>query len=75
MLYACEVWGEEKGEAVLEKMHLRFLKHLLKVKMSSYNNMVYGELGRFPIDNANKKQNDWLLGPSITFENRLNSAE
>ena len=48
MLYACEVWGFDKA-ATLEKLHLKFLKYTLKVKMSTCSNMVYGELGRFPL--------------------------
>ena len=48
MLYASEVWGFEKAER-LEKLHLRFLKYILKVKTSTCSNMVYGELGRYPI--------------------------
>ena len=48
MLYACEVWGPTKMD-VLEKLHLKFLKYTLKVKMSTCSNMVYGELGRYPL--------------------------
>lgn len=48
MRYSCEVWGFEKTDE-LEKLHLKFLKHILKVKTSTCNNMVYGELGRYPI--------------------------
>ena len=48
MLYSCEVWGFEKTER-LEKLHLKFLKHILKVKTNTCSNMVYGELGRYPI--------------------------
>ena len=46
MLYSCEVWGFEKTER-LEKLHLKFLKHILKVKTNTCSNMVYGELGRY----------------------------
>ena len=45
MLYAYEVWRFEKT-AILERLHLKFLKYTLKVKMSTCNNMMYGELGR-----------------------------
>ena len=56
MLYACEVWGENKGVEILEKLHLKFLKYVLKVKQNTCNNMVYGELGRFPLNVAIKKR-------------------
>jgi hypothetical protein len=48
LLYACEVWGFEKID-ILERLHLKFLKYTLRVKMSTCNNMIYGELGRFPL--------------------------
>ncbi len=48
MLYACEVWGYERTD-IIERLHLKFLKYILKVKMSNCNNMIYGELGRCPI--------------------------
>ena len=47
MLYGCELWGYSNID-VLERLHLRFCKILLKVKKSTPNAMVYGELGRHP---------------------------
>jgi hypothetical protein len=35
---------------VLERVHLKFCKILLNLKSSTPNYMVYGELGRYPID-------------------------
>ena len=49
LLYGCEVWGFGKHE-VLEQVHLKFCKILLNLKLSTPNYMVYGELGRYPID-------------------------
>ena len=49
MLYGCEVWGFGNND-MLEKIHLKFCKILLNLKSSTPNYMVYGELGRFPID-------------------------
>ena len=34
---------------LIEKLHLKFCKHILDVKQSTPNFMVYGELGRYPI--------------------------
>jgi len=48
LLYGSEVWGFENLD-LLEKLHLRFSKHLLRLKCSTPNFMVYGELGRYPI--------------------------
>jgi hypothetical protein len=49
LLYGCEVWGFGKNE-VLERVHLKFCKIRLNLKSSTPNYMVYGELGRYPID-------------------------
>ena len=34
---------------LIERLHLRFCKLLLRVNKSTASNMVYGELGRFPL--------------------------
>ena len=49
MLYGCEVWGTKNND-MLEKLHLRFYRYILKVKNSTPNCMLYGELGRYPVD-------------------------
>ncbi len=46
--YACEVWGATKSKE-LERLHLKFLKAILGVKLSTSNAAVYGELARYPI--------------------------
>ena len=48
MLYSCEVWGFE-NIICLERLHLKFCKYILKVKTSTPDSMVYGELGRYPL--------------------------
>ena len=48
MLYGSEVWGQESFD-ILEKLHLKYLKYVLNVNGRTCNNIVYGELGRFPI--------------------------
>ena len=49
LLYGCEVWGFSKNE-IIERVHLRFCKLLLNFKTSTPSYMVYGELGRYPLD-------------------------
>lgn len=46
--YASEVWGFHSACAV-EKVHLKYLKHLLCVKNTVPNMFVYGEFGRYPM--------------------------
>ena len=45
LLYGCEVWGFEDIKQI-EAFHLNFCKRVLKLKKSTPNCMVYGELGR-----------------------------
>lgn len=49
LLYGAEVWGIKEFKEI-EKLHLKFLKHCLGICSSTCNNMVYGELGRFPLE-------------------------
>ena len=46
--YSCEIWGFGKSK-VIERVHLKFCKALLKVKSSTCSAGVYGELGRYPL--------------------------
>ena len=48
MNYGCEVWGFLKGQDI-ERLHLKFLKQVLKVNQHTTSSMVYGELGRVPM--------------------------
>ena len=49
LTYSCKVWGFENC-AEIEKVHLRFCKKILKVRQATSNYMVYGELGRYPLN-------------------------
>ena len=49
LLYGCEVWGMG-NTSVIERVHLKFCKLLLNLKKSTPDYMIYGELGRFPLD-------------------------
>ena len=46
--YFCEIWGFGKCKEI-ERIHLKFCKYLLKVKSSTCNMGVYGELERYPL--------------------------
>ena len=47
-LYGCEIWGFGNNN-VFEKTQLQFCKHILKLRSSTPNYMIYGELGRIPV--------------------------
>ena len=49
LLYGCEVWGLSNTSNI-EKLHLRFCKYILKLRKNTPNFMIYGELGRYPIE-------------------------
>ena len=55
MLYGCEIWGFT-DVSILEKLHLKYLKMILGVHTKTCNSMVYGELGRLPLDIVIKKR-------------------
>jgi hypothetical protein len=55
LLYASEVWGFENKESI-EKVHLQFCKNILKVRSTTPNYMVYGELGRYPMEVVVKRK-------------------
>ena len=49
IMYGYEVWGHE-GCDVLEYLHLTFCKIILSLYKTTPNCMVYGELGRIPLE-------------------------
>ena len=49
MEYMSEVWYQKKTLDELEKIHLAFIKSILRVKMSSSTHAIYSECGRFPL--------------------------
>ena len=49
MMYGSEVWGYTDLK-LIERLQLRFCKIILKVKKSTPNSMVLGELGVYPIE-------------------------
>jgi hypothetical protein len=48
-LYGSEVWGVGKNDNI-EEVYLQFLKRILGVRVTTPNCLVYGELGRYPLD-------------------------
>lgn len=48
LLYGCELWGFE-DITILERLHLKFCKLLLRVSKFTPSCMIYYELGRFPV--------------------------
>ena len=48
LVYGSEVWGVYNFKEV-DKLQIRFLKHLLCVKKQTPNNAVYGEFGEIPL--------------------------
>ena len=46
--YSCELYGFSKSKEI-ERVHLKFCKRILKVRMSTSTVAVYGELGRYPL--------------------------
>ena len=48
LMYASEIWGVNEIDEI-EKVHLFACKRLLNVGLRTPNQMVYGELGRFPL--------------------------
>ena len=49
LLYGSEIWVYEDND-VIEKLHLRYCKYILNVNKSITSSMVYGELGRYPLN-------------------------
>ena len=49
LLYGCEIWGFGNLNQI-EKVQLKFLKHILNLKKSTPSFMIYGELGIYPIE-------------------------
>jgi len=48
LLYAAEIWGHTENKQI-EKVHLYACKLFLNVPNMTPNDMVYGELGRYPL--------------------------
>ena len=49
--YGCEIWGFYPAKAI-EQVHKDFCKSILKVKRSTMNEIMIGELERIPLTNV-----------------------
>ena len=72
LLYASEVWGFENKESI-EKVHLQFCKNILKVRSTTPNYMVYGELGRYPMEVMVKRKIVLFWNNLLCEGNKLSS--
>ena len=48
LLYASEIWGFSNSKEI-ERVHLKFCKRILNVRLNTCTAGVYGELGRYPL--------------------------
>ena len=72
LLYSSEVWGFENKDNI-EKMHLQFCKKILKIRNSTPNFMVYGELGRFPLEIIIKQKMILFWNSLLIEDSKLSS--
>lgn len=70
LLYASEIWGFENKNSI-EKVQLQFCKSILKVRSSTPNFLVYGELGRFPLETIVKQKMILFWNSLLTDSNKL----
>ena len=49
LTYSCEIWGYENC-GLLESIHTQFLRSIIHARKSTPLYMLYGELGRYPIN-------------------------
>ena len=49
LTYACDVWGYENLD-IIERVHTEFLRKITKCRKSTPVNMLYAELGRYPLE-------------------------
>ena len=49
LTYGSEIWGFENTD-IIERVHLDFLRRIMKCRKSTPKYMLYAELGRYPLD-------------------------
>lgn len=70
LLYSCEICGYENID-VIDRVRLRFLKHILNLKRSTPSFMVYGETDRFPLYITIYTRMTGFLAKMILCQNKL----
>ena len=72
LTYGCEVFGFENC-GLLETVHTQFLRSILRARKSTPLYMLYGELGRFPIELSIKCRmiNYWVRLISQNIESKI----
>jgi hypothetical protein len=73
LLYGSEVWGYENLK-ILEQIHLKFCKRILKVRNTTPSFIVYGELGRFPLEIRVKLRTISYWCKLVNNETKLSSS-
>jgi hypothetical protein len=63
-------WGFENKNSI-ERVYLQFCKSILKVRNSTPNFLVYGELGRFPLETIVKQKMILFWNSLLTDSNKL----
>jgi hypothetical protein len=72
ILYGSEVLGFWKSTNH-GKIHLKFCKRILNLRLTTPNYMVYGELGRYPLDIRVKLRMVSFWTKLVQSENKLSS--
>ena len=49
LTYGCELWGFQSCD-IVQKLQLRFYKMVLRLKQSTPSYMIFGDLGKYPVD-------------------------
>jgi hypothetical protein len=73
LLYVSEVWGYENLK-ILEQIHLKFCKRILKDRNTTPSFIVYGELGRFPLEIRVKLRTISYWCKLVNNETKLSSS-
>ena len=75
LLYGCEIWGVGKND-IIERVQLKYFKHIFYLKKSTPSYMIYGELGIKPIqvDIETRTIAFWAKLIEADMHNKLSSA-
>ena len=74
MLNGSAIWDFEQKNGIVEKLHLQFCRNVLKVRTSTPCYMIYGELGRVPLDCQVKLNMVMFWNRLLQCENKLSNT-